>query len=664
MPGNPVKIGPFLGGLNNMSTAGEAKDNELTELVNMEVAKDQSLTMRPPIVAIMDTVRRSNLPEVNWEILGVYRVSETEWYVICLEPAASTYTLNAYLRADFVNAASKILIKATIAPANKPTGMAQFKNDLYFLVGPGATINCFKWAINGTATDITAMKKGTLLMSWKSRLWVTGTLNNTNGDRVWFSKVGSEGPEPGVWETNDYFDVAPGEGGYITAIMPSFNNLIVFKNDGTWRFSYPSSPKQGTIDKISGQVGAAGANAVCEFENFIYVYDQGYVYELVNSNYAQLNTFVRFEEDPYSVDGATPGIDLSIVNRRLVVRYFNAIYVFTIDTKSWSMWRTVNGTPGKWQELPVDSNRAVGSTYLAPSRGVTQAPSGNLISDSRMARQVITNDTSSTIDVWFDDGDDENYIPVGHSMSMKGKANVISYSGGVGMRVRLRRSDGTVSPSGDTAFRIEASGLVEHSFRYSNSIAMQFGIYVTPGASIELENIEFVRESPYNSASSIMKIEGDGHLPIPYWVEMIEAHILTKTYDYQAAAAFKRMFYWGVDMVSPRPIYAEARPVGKKNSLTWGDLEAFTHEELEQGTWENPLSWRTRSTAEISMTDENIDVSENGRFYVKLRKNLRFRQIAFYLKTKSWGNLDTGPSKIFAITTLVSPKKDTIDTVT
>lgn len=664
MPGNPVKIGPFLGGLNNMSTAGEAKDNELTELVNMEVAKDQSLTMRPPIVSIPESVRRAPTgSNLNWSVMGIYRVSATEWYVICLEPVGNLYSLNAYLLGDMKDAGSKIVIRSNLSPLDRPTGMAQFKDTLYFIVSPASSLSGFKW-LKGTAfTAIAALPKGNLIISWKSRLWVTGTFNTSNGDRIWFSKVGSEGPEPGVWETNDYFDVSPGEGGYITAIMPSFNNLIVFKNDGTWRFSYPASPKQGTIDKISGQVGAAGPNAVCEFENFIYVYDQGYVYELVNSNFAQLNTFVKFDEDEFGVDSATSGIDLSIVNRRLIVRYFNALYVFTIDTKAWSLWRTVNGTPGKWVELPTDSSQSVGSTYYAASQGISQSPTGNLLRDPQ-AEVVLTNTTSEPMYLWYDRADDSGYIGVGHDMAMQGRANIVSYMGDVGMKVNVRKSDGTIFTSPNTDHRITGTGVQTKTIRYSDSIAIQFGFYLMPGASLVARDIQVVRQAPFESASSIMQIQGDTHLSSSNWAEMIEASILTKTYDYQAAGSIKRMFYWGVDMVTPLPIYAEARPVGKKNSLTWADLEAYTHEELEQGTWENPLSWKTRSTAEVSMTDANIDVSENGRFYVKLRKNLRFRQISFYLRTKSWGNRDTGPSKIFAITTFVSPKKDTIDTVT
>lgn len=653
MPGNPVKIGPFLGGLNNMSTAGEAKDNELIELINMEVSKDQSLTMRPPITAIQGTTKRHVGGSPMWDILDIYRVNSADWYVIVLEPMSSTtWDLKAYKSGDL--SVAGIAIKTGLTLENRITGVAQFRNELFFLVGTSATIPCFKWELNGVVTDITTMPKGSILLSWKTRLWISGTLNSATGDRVWFSKVGAEGPEPSVWEVNDFFDVAPGEGGYITSLMPSFNNLIVFKSDGTWRFSYPASPKQGTIDKISGQVGAASKNSVVEFENFIYVYDQGHIYELVNSNLSQLNTFVNLEEDPLSVDGAALGVELSILNRRLIVRYFNSLYVFTIDTKAWSQWRTFNGTPGRFVELPVDSSRANKSAYLSATRGTNQNPSLNLY--------------PLTGDVRVEVGPNEVVYPTEEFTNIISnyeytlRCNVIEYTGTAGLRAYRQHSGGVALDSGNL-FSITKIGINEWTMRNADVIQAQIAAFALADSSAVIEDIEIIRTASIAPAA-VLTVTEDEHRDTVMLTEVIEATMLTKTYDYQAASAFKRMFYWGVDMVSPRPIYAEARPVGKKNSLTWADMETYTHEQLEEGTWENPLSWRTRSTAEISVTDENIDISENGRFYVKLKKNLRFRQIAFYLRLTSLGNKDTGPAKIFTITTLVSPKKDTIDTVT
>ena len=50
MPGTPVGLGPFKGGLHNSSGSGEfIGDDELFSLVNLEVDIDGSLANRPPI---------------------------------------------------------------------------------------------------------------------------------------------------------------------------------------------------------------------------------------------------------------------------------------------------------------------------------------------------------------------------------------------------------------------------------------------------------------------------------------------------------------------------------------------------------------------------------------------------------------------------------------
>ena len=72
MPGSPVKIGPFVGGLNNVSRAGESKDNEVVELINFEVGLDTSILSRPPIEAVANTYGTS---ANRWEMLGVYRIT-------------------------------------------------------------------------------------------------------------------------------------------------------------------------------------------------------------------------------------------------------------------------------------------------------------------------------------------------------------------------------------------------------------------------------------------------------------------------------------------------------------------------------------------------------------------------------------------------------------
>src|SRR4030095_1153515 len=238
MPGKPVAVGPFKGGPNNVSVSGEAQDSEVVDLINMEVSEDSSLRSRPPF-EYLDGTYLGNGTTVSgkWQGLGIYRYSATEWYLIAVKPTGlTTADVIAVLNADFSN--SPIVIKSIGTTAvNKVTAFAQIDDVAYFCMGPTSSILGFKWVKGSAASDITNMPKGTCMVSWKSRLWIAGTNASDKSSRMYYSTIDTVGYKPDVWTTTtDYFDVAAGEGGFISALLPLNSNMLVFKNDGTWRF--------------------------------------------------------------------------------------------------------------------------------------------------------------------------------------------------------------------------------------------------------------------------------------------------------------------------------------------------------------------------------------------------------------------------------------------
>lgn len=687
MPGKPIAIGPFQGGLNNISLAGEARDSEVVDLINMEVTVDNALTSRPPIEAIAG----STLPSTNtigWEVLGIYRVSTTEWYLIVTVPKDGTTntdtTVKAYLNGIVGTGESITIIKQSVGINNRVTSMVQFKDYLYFNVDPSASDTGFKWrkgdALGGTA--VAAMPKGTVMITWKTRIWVSGTGTSANGDRVWFSTINSGGPQPDTWGAQDFFDTAPGEGGFVTAMIPSFNNLIIFKNDGTWRYSFPADPSKGSVDKISGNVGCAGRNAVVDFENYIYVYDQGRVYELVNSNYTQINRFVRFDEDAFGVDSIAPGVEMSIVNRRLLVRYFNAMFCFTIDTKSWSQWRSYSGTPGEFIELPSDSNNSAPSNFIAASRGTQQAASANLIPDASFADPDITAARSAmpggtvvfappsvtvtsvnlaTFQLNRTGSLTEYNLPVATSQQFNFSLNVTAVTGTWTIRMVYLKVDGTTSSL--SSVNITTTGLKSFDFTTpAGAILARVEVKASTNDSITFTQPSFTRKTvtaPFN----LMRIT-DTYPDQAAAVEYIDCYFQTKSYDYKAPGNFKRMYWAGMDVKAYRQITAETRPVSRVNPITWAQMEAYTWNQLEQGVWSNPLSWLGVSYAVIDLLPEDSMPSENGRYFKKFGNAIRFRQVSYVVRMSTLGNLVTGPVKFFSITTYVNTKQEVVDAST
>ena len=683
-----VQIGPLSGGLNNISKAGEARDAEVVELINLEVSLDQSLTSRPPIEAIPN----STLPSTNtigWEVLGIYRVTSSQWYLIVTLPKDGTTntdtTVRAYLNGIVGVGETITTIKQSVGIGNRVTSMVQFNDTLYFNVNFGATDTGFKWktgdALGGTA--IATMPKGSVMLTWKSRIWISGTAESTKGDRVFFSTIDGTGTHPDTWGVADFFDVEPGAGGFVTAMIPSFNNLIIFKDDGTWRFSYAASPASGQVEKISGSVGCASKRSVVDFENYMYVYDQGRVYELVNSSFTQVNRFVLFSEDDMGVDSSAPDIEMSVVNRRLLVRYFNAVYCFSVDTKAWSQWRTYNGTPGRFLELPADSQSTSPSKFIAASKGLTQSISANLIVDSsfndaiiKAARAAIVGGTvtysgnSATLStatppasmLLNSTGVSTDYdFPVSTGQQFQFDFTISAITGTTIVDIKYLITDGTTSTSSSASYT--TTGLKTSSYTApAGAILCTVAIRQSASGSVTFNSPSFIRKSvtaPFN----LMRIT-DTYPSQAAALEFIECSFQTKSYDYRTPGNFKHLFWAGIDIKTFEKVYTEARPVSTVGTVLWGDLEAYTWTQLEQGTWNNPLSWLTSVFAIFNILNADDVQSENGRYFKKIAGAMRFRQISYKLKTSTFGNASTGPVKFFSLTSYVSIKQKVVDSST
>ena len=143
--------------------------------------------------------------------------------------------------------------------------------------------------------------------------------------------------------------------------------------------------------------------------------------------------------------------------------------------------------------------------------------------------------------------------------------------------------------------------------------------------------------------------------------ETFTCEVRTKNYNYQLSSNFKRLFWWGVDVVSRGRIRGSANPVVQSatvswnklysSGVTWGDL-------LLTGTWGMP------SALGIDVLSD-YDLANMGpsRKFIKMFKSLRFRQIYFSLIFDTDGTLGTAPVNLFTITAYVETKETVVKTV-
>lgn len=138
--------------------------------------------------------------------------------------------------------------------------------------------------------------------------------------------------------------------------------------------------------------------------------------------------------------------------------------------------------------------------------------------------------------------------------------------------------------------------------------------------------------------------------------ETIVCSVTSKMYDYSVPYSFKRLFWWGIDIVTKHPVNVQVRPHVHSVGITWDDAnnENYTWDQLRLagGTWDRPL-------------DKSLDVSDNAdiyyvsgaRVFVRFIKALRFRKVSFYLEGTNNGTSAEGPLRVFSMVSNISNRQ-------
>lgn len=335
MPGEPVRLGPFIGGMNTLSDPTALADTELVDCVNLELDLDGSLLSRPPITT-HDAV---SFGAGRLKHLGFAQISGTTYHIASVGGTTSYST-------DGVN-------WTTITATFGASAMVQFMDTVWLVNASGAG---GKWSPSGGYTAIASMPSGTAAVTLKSRMYIVG--NATFRSRLYWSNV----DDFNTWSPTDFINVNQGDGQSLIDIIIFNDNLILFKNDSTYSFPFDVGPSTGTLRKISSTIGATRADCVVLYEQNLYVYHEGNVYEVINYDFTRLNSKVPFFYDPTAPSAFTDEAFLSIVGDRLLVRYYNRLYVFGFRTRTWTRWES-SLYFGPLRAAPVDTTIAVNNPY-------------------------------------------------------------------------------------------------------------------------------------------------------------------------------------------------------------------------------------------------------------------------------------------------------------
>ena len=347
MPGDEIKIGPFVGGLNTSSDPTSIGDLELSVCDNFDVNLDGTLTNRPPIVNL--SVSMTLGITGNMKILGWFTTTAGASTLIGSDGLNTTY---------YFNGTAWVTITNTVAAC----AVVQYADKAYLLAPPGSANPGGAWSIATGFSAIATMPKGKTIAVQKERLWIgPGSNVTSNGSHVYYCAIG----DPSTW-AGDFVTIGNGDGQNVLEIVVYFQDLLIFKNDSTYRLSYDIDISLATISCISNTIGIFETGCTTTYENRIFVLHNNSLYELSNYNYSCINTKVPFKATNASIS-LSELAGISYYANRLFVSFYDTTYVWSIRTGTWATWSSATFN-NMAKVYPLPSAQAVSPQAYTYSR--------------------------------------------------------------------------------------------------------------------------------------------------------------------------------------------------------------------------------------------------------------------------------------------------------
>lgn len=363
MPGEPIKVGPFVGGLNTFSDNSAVSDNDLVECLNFEPDLDGSLKSRPPIVLQGSSITLGATG--NARIIGKFLWQGDSEYLIASDGLSSTY---------YFFAGVWTLITGTFAAS----AMTQFDDKAWMLAPVGSANPGGSWSPTAGFVANANMPKGDVIVSNKQRLWVAaGKDSPTNGTRLYFSKVLGQ---PDFWEaSNGFIDVGSGDGQNIVNAAVYYQSILLFRSNSIYQFSYTTDPANGVVNVVVPGVGLSHRDAFAIYENYIYFIYQNRAYEFINSRAQQINIKVTLEALTMAENHIPTCV--SIFNERVLFQWYDTTYVFYLKTRTWTRWRsTERNALGKCWEVLNNENIPEILCFSSTAIGAVEPRTANTLS--------------------------------------------------------------------------------------------------------------------------------------------------------------------------------------------------------------------------------------------------------------------------------------------
>lgn len=379
----------FTAGMENVPDISAIAENALSEIVNMELDASGALVSRPPVVLAADSIGAGD----PMEFLGWYNRADGTSLMVLSTPSG-TWLYNVSLQIF------------TLMNAIVGSGIAQYQNRLYIVSRTAAggwwgevTPGSGTYSYQSLAGGVKPMPKGDQIALYKDRLWIAGWGNSDERTKIYLSEVtNTTGGDINNWPPLNFFYVGRGDGQWITRLHPGPNDLTIFRNNSSYYFSYDADPTLGQLNKYEGNVGCDNKYSLASYQNYVYVVNNGALYQLISYQFYRRNDPAKFEfvpktsPSPWSVKSA-----LSVLGSRMIVWYSGGIYVYNVTTNSWSEWESEN-YPARFITIQRPENYygddiAYGITghYDSAKFGIYRITDGfNFVDTENMVCRVVT----------------------------------------------------------------------------------------------------------------------------------------------------------------------------------------------------------------------------------------------------------------------------------
>jgi hypothetical protein len=130
----------------------------------------------------------------------------------------------------------------------------------------------------------------------------------------------------------------------------------------------------------------------------------------------------------------------------------------------------------------------------------------------------------------------------------------------------------------------------------------------------------------------------------------IACSIVTKDFDMADPVHFKRLFWWGADVLTGDTVVGSLEPIVITSGETWDEDTGNWNADSE--TW-GAGAGAPPPTQTTIIADGVYDISKS----VKFKKSIRFRKVNFSLQLQTKGTSTDGPAKVFSLVAVIVTKQ-------